>query len=96
MRACGLYGYRKPIKKISIGCRLGAKWQGKGIAGEALRLLIAYLESKTDIEIITASSLPENRASASLLRKNGFTLVVRDSPEDWGYEQPLPTDKWIR
>ena len=37
----------------------------------------------------------ENRASARVLEKNGFTLVNRHVGEDWGYDQPTLADKWI-
>ena len=40
--------------------------------------------------------MSENRASANVLRKNGFTLVVSGAGEDWGYEEPTISDKWIR
>ena len=96
---CGLaelYGYKDPIHKISIGCRLLERCWGKGVSGEVLRLLIDYLYSETDIEIITASSMVENQASAAALRKNGFSLVAHAVPEDWGYETPMIVDKWIR
>ena len=98
-RFCGLaefYGYRDPIHKISVGFRLLERCWGKGIATETLRLMVDYLYGETDIEIITASTMLENQASANVLRKNGFTLVVHAAPEDWGYEKPTPTDKWIR
>ncbi len=58
--------------------------------------MVDYLYGQTDIEIITASTMMENRASARVLEKNGFDLVVRASDEDWGYEEPSPSDKWIR
>ena len=38
----------------------------------------------------------ENLASARVLTKNGFSLVVRGAEEDWGYPQPTAADKWIR
>ena len=96
---CGLaemYGYRDSIHKISVGYRLLQRCWGKGIASEALGMMIDYLYHETDIEIITASTMVENMASAKVLRKNGFSLVVRAAYEDWGYEQPTLTDKWIR
>ena len=96
---CGLaelYGYRDEIHKVSVGYRLMEEYWGRGIATKTLSLLVNYLYGKTDIEIITASTLPANKASARVLEKNGFELVVHNSPEDWGYEKPLPTDKWIR
>ena len=57
--------------------------------------MIRYLYDETDIEIITASSMIENRASARVLTKNGFTLVESNAPEDWGFDHPVLADKWI-
>ena len=96
---CGLaemYGYREAIHKISVGYRLLQRCWGRGIASEALGMMIDYLYNGTDIEIITASTMVENQASANVLRKNGFALVVHAVDEDWGYERPTLTDKWIR
>lgn len=96
---CGLtefYGYRDEIHKVSVGYRLLESCWGKGIATEALGLMVDYLYQETDIEIITASTMVENRASANVLLKNGFTLVVHAVGEDWGYPAPTITDKWIR
>ena len=96
---CGLaemYGYRDPLHKISLGCRLSDRSWGKGIATEAVGMMVDYLYSETDIEIIAASTMVQNHASANVLRKNGFTLVVHASDEDWGYGKPTLTDKWIR
>jgi ribosomal-protein-alanine N-acetyltransferase len=58
--------------------------------------MIRYLEEETDIEIITASTMVENKASARVLQKNGFELVTSGAEEDWGYERPTLTDKWIK
>ncbi len=66
------------------------------LASNALKLMIRYLEEATDIEIITASTMVENKASARVLQKNGFELVTSGAEEDWGYERPTLTDKWIR
>ena len=95
---CGLielFGYTKKIHKIIVGYRLLPKSWGKGIATEAMKLIVDYLYTKTDIEIITASSMVENKASAKVLQKCGFTLVVRAVDEDWGFDEPTATDKWI-
>lgn len=96
---CGLaemYGYRDPIHKISVGYRLLERFWGKGIAGESLAMMIDYLYNETDIEIITASTMVENRASANVLLKNDFQMVVHAADEDWGYDKPTVADKWIR
>ena len=58
--------------------------------------MIDYLYNETDIEIITASTMIENQASARVLIKNGFDLVVHAADEDWGYDRPTAADKWIR
>ena len=89
------YGYHDEIHKVSIGGRLHEDFWGEGIATEMIALMVDYLSNETDIEIIAASTLPENSASARALQKNGFTLVVGDGDEDWGYDKPLPTSKWI-
>ena len=96
---CGLaemYGYRDPIHKISVGYRYLERCWGRGIASETLGVMIDYLYGETDIEIITASTMIENRASANVLIKNGFSLVAHAVGEDWGYPEPTVTDKWIR
>ena len=96
---CGiieLYGRRDEIRKISVGYRLRPAYWGQGIASEALRLMIDYLYTGTDIEIVTASTMIENAASAKVLQKNGFTQVVHAVYEDWGFDAPVLTDKWIR
>lgn len=98
-KMCGLaelYGYRDELHKISVGYRLNECYWGAGVATEALGLLVQYLYHETDIEIITASTMVENQASAKVLLKNGFTLVTSGVNEDWGYEHPTVADKWIR
>ena len=91
-----LYGYRKDIRKISVGYRLLERYWGKGIASKALSMMIRYLYEETHIEIITASTMVDNKASAKVLMKNDFNLVVSAAEEDWGYEKPTLADKWIR
>ena len=94
---CGLaelYGYRGAIHKISIGYRLLEKYWGQGIAGEAVNLLLSYVQKEKGIEIITASSMVENHASARVLEKSGF-VCVGTAWEDWGFDRPTRVHKWI-
>ncbi|MCR5458227.1 MAG: GNAT family N-acetyltransferase [Clostridiales bacterium] len=63
---------------------------------QALSLLVEELLTNRGIDIITASTMLENKASAHVLQKNGFTLVNHAIDEDWGYPELTPTDKWIR
>lgn len=96
---CGLaefYGYKKDIRKTCIGYRLDQPYWGKGIASGTVKLMVDYLYTKTDTEIITASTMIENKASARVLEKNGFILTAAAVPEDWGYDTPTVADKWFR
>lgn len=96
---CGLaemYGFRDEVHKISVGYRFCERFWGKGIASRVLSMMIDHLYNETNIEIITASTMIENTASACVLKKNGFELVVHDTVEDWGFPSPTRVDKWIR
>ena len=96
---CGLaefYGYRDELHKISIGYRLLERCWGRGIATETVALMVGYLYTRTDIELITASTMVANAASARVLEKNDFICTVRGVDEDWGFDQPTPADKWFR
>lgn len=97
-RFCGLaewYGYREAIHKVSIGYRFLEECWGRGIASETVGLMIDCLLDQTDIKIVTASTMLENKASGRVLAKNGFSLIQAGIDEDWGYEGPTPTDKWF-
>lgn len=89
------YGLRDHLHKISIGYRLRECWWGKGYATEAARLMVSYLYDETDIEVITASTMVENEASAHVLEKVDFIRTARGVEEDWGYPEPTIVDKWF-
>ena len=96
---CGLaemYSYREPIHKNSVGYRLKDERWRKGIATETLGMMTDFLFEEKGIEIITASTMVENQASANVLKKNGFDIVVHAVGEDWGYSRPTIADKWVR
>lgn len=95
---CGLaeiYGYRENTHKASIGCRFSERCWGKGIATETVGALVRYLTEETDIEIITASTMVENKSIIHVVQKNNFSLVVSGVGEDWGYDQPTLVNKWV-
>ena len=46
--------------------------------------MVAELLLRRGIEIITASTMLQNQASAHVLLKNGFSLVNHAIDEDWG------------
>ena len=99
MSFCGLaefYGYKDEIHKTCVGYRLLEDYWGKGIATQAVALMVDYLYNETDMEIITASTMIENHASAHVLEHNDFIMTSRAVPEDWGYPEPTIADKWFR
>jgi hypothetical protein len=57
--------------------------------------MLGYLFSRTDIKLVAASTMVDNKASEAVLRKNGFTLASAEA-EDWGFEQPVLTHIWIK
>lgn len=89
------YGLRDHLHKISVGSRLRECQWGHGFATEATRLMVDYLYGETDIEIITASTMIENKASAHVLEKVGFIRTARSVEEDWGFPEPTIVDKWF-
>ena len=96
---CGFaefYGLRDDGHKISIGNRLLERYWGQGISTETVLLMVDYLFTQTDIELITASVMVENAASSRVLEKNGFTCTARGVEEDWGFAVPAIVDKWVR
>lgn len=96
--ACGLaefYGLRDDVHKISVGYRFLPRSWGRGVATRTVRAMVEYLYKKTDIEIITASTMVDNAASARVLEKAGFIRTACSVEEDWGYPTPTLADKWF-
>ncbi|MBR2669642.1 MAG: GNAT family N-acetyltransferase [Solobacterium sp.] len=96
---CGLaefYSFKDTIHKTCIGYRLRREFWGRGIATKTVSLMLEYLYTQTDTEIVTASTMIENKASARVLEKNGFIKTASSVPEDWSYDQPVLADKWFR
>ena len=89
------YGLRDRLHKVSMGYRLRECFWGRGLATEAARLMVGYLYGETDIEIITASTMVENEASAHVLEKADFIRTACHVEEDWGFAEPTIVDKWF-
>lgn len=90
-----VYAYEERKPKASIGYRLVERAWGRGIATEVAGLLKRHLLDEVGMRTITAHVLPQNAASARVLEKNGFRLLFRDVPEDWGFDEPVLVDKWV-
>ncbi|MGK2864313.1 MAG: GNAT family N-acetyltransferase [Chitinophagaceae bacterium] len=83
-------------KKVEISYGTFAKYQGRGIGTRICRHLV-LIAIKTDPGVIvTARTLPQESASTSILKKNGFALAgtVWDEEDgnvwEWVY-QPVET-----
>ena len=89
------YGLEPQKPKMSIGYRLRRPWWGQGIATEVAGLLRDYLRDECGMRTITAHVLPDNLGSARVLEKNGFRRLFSNIPEDWGWDELVPVDKWV-
>ena len=95
---CGLaefYDYRDHLHMVSIGGRLREKFWKSGIGTEVAKLMSDYLFKETDIEIITASTMADNKASAHVLEKNGFMTTHNIHKEDWGHAESTDAYRWF-
>jgi RimJ/RimL family protein N-acetyltransferase len=61
-------------KTIEIGYFVAEIYWGKGIATEAVRLLIDFIETRMDVIRIFAHVFAQNKSSMKVLQKNGFYL----------------------
>jgi len=84
-----------------VGFTLSGKWQGKGLATEAILALISHLFATTNVERIEANTDASNLASIRLLERVGMERVetvdaiFRGEPcEEHLYElrRPLQSD----
>ena len=81
-----LYDFKSSGMVISLGYRFLSRYWGKGIASSCVDALLNYILSNTEVELVTAHVIPENKASARCLIKNGFEYLLTKS-EDWGHSQ---------
>jgi RimJ/RimL family protein N-acetyltransferase len=61
-------------KTIEIGYFIGERFWGRGIATEAVALLIEYIKNQFDVVRIYAEVFEHNKASMRVLEKSGFYL----------------------
>lgn len=88
----GLGGFKGRPKNATVELAYGTlpEFEGKGIAQKICRLLVSMALQEAPELRITARTLPENNASAQILKKTGFLLLgdVED-PDDgivWEWE----------
>jgi RimJ/RimL family protein N-acetyltransferase len=70
-----------PAPQASIAWVVGADWQGQGIASEAARALVTWLQDQ-GVDPVTASIHPGNAASIAVARRAGLgPTTARDGDE---------------
>ncbi|EHI14299.1 GNAT family N-acetyltransferase [Mycolicibacterium thermoresistibile] len=74
----GLCGWRRPEPHaVEFGYCLGRRWWGRGLASEALSLLIDAVSRDERVYRLWAVCHVDNAASAAVLRRCGLTLEGR-------------------
>jgi RimJ/RimL family protein N-acetyltransferase len=61
-------------KNAELGYFVGEKFWGKGIATEAVKQMVNYIQTNFDVVRICAEVFEYNKASMKVLEKNGFYL----------------------
>lgn len=69
-----LWNFSEDKKTAEIGYDLNPNFQGKGLMGEALGLVIDYGFNNVNLHKIEAFTHRDNQPSKNLLEKNGFHL----------------------
>ena len=68
----GFKGLPQPDGAIEIGYGIIPSQQSKGFATQAVMLLVQEAFSMAEVEAVLAQTVPKNRASQRVLKKNGF------------------------
>ena len=86
----GAIGLRPaPTDHENFGYWIGQAYWGRGHATAAARAVIALAVSLLDLDLLTASHLARNPASARVLEKCGFKLLRTERREHRGVDEPF-------
>lgn len=66
------FNFDRKVEMVTIGYFLAESYWGKGIATEAVRLLVSFLFEQVNVNRIQAEVMPGNEPSKRVLLKNGF------------------------
>ena len=65
-----LYDFKPSGKVISLGYRFLSGYWGKGIGSSCVRALLHFVQCNTEVKLVTAHVIHENKASARCLLKS--------------------------
>jgi len=82
--AIDIVSFDKDTQKAQIGYCIAKKYWNKGITTEALKAVIEYLFSKTDVKKIESWHHVDNLASGKVMQKSGmeFKSVKKNGDKD--------------
>ena len=101
--ATGLFvgsgGYAGPPehRSVELGYEIAPAFRRRGFASAAVSELVASAFASGEVDSVVAHTLPDDPASAGVLRAGGFTRVgTVPHPEEgevwrWAIERPAPT-----
>ena len=72
----GIY-YREGYEDPELGFMIGVPWQGRGLATEVCRAVLAYAETELGFTRVLAFVQPDNMASRRVCRKLGMHKETR-------------------
>ncbi|UHA75890.1 GNAT family N-acetyltransferase [Paenibacillus sp. 481] len=75
-RLCGIieaFDFNQKVNVVTIGYFLAESYWGRGIATEAVSLVLRFLLTEVNVNRIQAEVMPPNHPSKKVLLKNGFT-----------------------
>lgn len=88
-----MFDYKKRANEITIGYRLNESYWHRGIASNAIKLMVEYLTNEIGIEKLFAYVMPENIYSARALLGNGFIKEnEQEEKENWGGRDKVVVD----
>lgn len=91
-----MFDYKKRRNIITVGYRLNENYWNKGIATNALKLMVEYLNKTIGISTLQAFVMPENTYSSKVLLNNGFCKQDGTFVEhNWGGRENVSVDKYI-
>ena len=66
------FDFNQKVNMCTIGYFLAESYWGKGIATEAVNVLLAFLYNEGNVNRVQAEVMPQNESSKKVLLKNGF------------------------
>lgn len=67
------FDFQPKVDRVTVGYFLAESYWGRGIASEAVHLLVPFLLETVEVNRVQAEVMPGNERSKKVLLKNGFT-----------------------